>query len=50
MQTNFHSTNTKIYVNDRQILGGGENALFDNTMTEQENLHADMMCMTTLLL
>lgn len=49
MQANSHSTNTKIDVNDRQIPGGGENALLDNSMTKQENVHADMMCMTTLL-
>lgn len=49
MQTNSHSTNTKNYVNDRQILGGGENALFDNSMTKQENVHTNMMGMTTLL-
>lgn len=29
--------------------GGRGNALFDNSMTKQENIQADIMCMTTLL-
>lgn len=39
-----------MYVNDSQIPGAAENALFDSSMTKQENILVDTMCMTTLLI